>query len=351
MPDQSLIVAEEGGVFVDRNPYSTVGQAEIEFLKDRLVDSPRGRTRLCTHKKPDDRVHEMFISFVGGNYVRPAKHIGKDESLHLLEGSGEYYFFDSAGNVVDIVPLGTYRSGRQFYCRIPAMREHAVVIRSDQLAFHEATTGPFDRKDTILSPWSPAEGDVAAIKQWTGRLAPGSDRPRAVLTSRQAGAGLFVADQDVVSVGASEIADLKSKMQRAGLGEIRLNLHRNASVTLQEGIVIRRRDGYELPRVLTDDASVHVLEGAVDVFAFDAQGALLNHVRLRGDDPDAKFYARTPAHSYRCLLPRSDVLVTHEVNAASPAGTEETYASWAPSVVDTGASAAFLEKLRGMVPA
>jgi hypothetical protein len=98
-----------------------------------------------------------------------------------------------------------------------------------------------------------------------------------------------------------------------------------------------------------DDASVHVLEGEVDVFAFDAQGALLSSVRLQNDDSEAKFYARTRAFAYRCLLPRSDILVTHEVNAASPPGANETFASWAPSEVDASGTAAFLEKLRGMV--
>lgn len=351
MPDMSNIIESEGGVFVDRNPFPTVGRAEIEFLKGGLARSPRGRTRLCTHKKSDNRVHEMFISFVGGNYVRPAKHVGKDESLHLLEGSGEYYFFDSEGEVTDIVPLGTYRSGRQFYCRISAMSEHAVVIRSEQLAFHEATTGPFDRLDTILSPWSPVEGDAAAITEWMGRLPAGSDQPRALLKTRRVGADLFVADQAVISVGAGEVDNLKAEMQRVELHEIRLELHHDASTVLQESIVIRRGGGYARPRLLMDDASIHVLEGAVDVFAFDAQGSLLNSVRLQSHDSEAKFYARTPALAYRFLLPCSDLLVSHEVNAVSPPGVNETFASWVPSEADAGATAAFVERLRDMVPA
>ena len=90
----SNITAIGSGVFVDQDLFPSVGRAEIEFLDRGLADNPRGRTRLCMHKQLDDRMHEMFISFVGGNYVRPAKHVGKDESLHLIEGWGDYFFFD-----------------------------------------------------------------------------------------------------------------------------------------------------------------------------------------------------------------------------------------------------------------
>ena len=88
----SSITASGGGVFVDQSPFPSVGREEIALLERGLADSLRGRTRLCTHKRTEDRMHEMFISLVGGNYVRPAKHVGKDELLHLIEGRGEYFF-------------------------------------------------------------------------------------------------------------------------------------------------------------------------------------------------------------------------------------------------------------------
>ena len=111
-------------------------------------------------------MHEMFISFVGGNYVRPAKNVGKDESLHLIEGWGDYFIFDEYGEVSDVVPLGDYGSDRQFYCRFPAMRNHAIFIRSNRLVFHEATPGPFVRNNIIFSRCSPAEDDAPAIERY-----------------------------------------------------------------------------------------------------------------------------------------------------------------------------------------
>ena len=136
-------------VYVAEERYPSVGRQQIQQLRQGLPGTSRGRIRLCAHKSNEERLHEMFIAFADANYVRPSIHIGKDESLHVLEGAGDYYFFDKQGNVTDSVALGTYDSGYQFYCRIPAMQEHDLLLRSAGIAIHETTLGPFRREDTI----------------------------------------------------------------------------------------------------------------------------------------------------------------------------------------------------------
>ena len=221
------------GVFVDQGPFPSVGREEIEFLDHALAGNPRGRARLCTHKQEDDRLHEMFISFVGGNYVRPAKHVGKDESLHLIDGWGEYYFFDENGEVTEVIPLGDYASDRQFYCRIPAMRSHAIVIRSNRLVFHEATLGPFDRGDTIRLPWSPAEDDASAINRWLSRLRSQAGTKPA-LNLRRLTDHAFVTEAPVVSIGRHEIEFLKMEMDRSNIGVVELVLNSDPESSLRE---------------------------------------------------------------------------------------------------------------------
>src|SRR2546421_11024267 len=73
-------------VYQTDEPFPSVGLPQIESLKSEVNQSARGRVRLCTHKTNEDRMHEMFIAFTGTNYVRPSRHIKKDESLHVLEG-------------------------------------------------------------------------------------------------------------------------------------------------------------------------------------------------------------------------------------------------------------------------
>src|SRR2546423_1879611 len=80
-------------VYVTDEVFPGVGRAQIDSLKQDLNASARGRVRLCIHKNSDEPIHEMFIAFTGRNYVRPSRHLNKDESINVLEGAGNYVFF------------------------------------------------------------------------------------------------------------------------------------------------------------------------------------------------------------------------------------------------------------------
>lgn len=158
-------------VYVADQRVVNIGRSDVEFLRERVHRNARKRIRLCAHKETEDKLHEMFVVYVKETYIRPNKHLGKDESLHILEGVADFVFFDDEGNVTDVVPLGHYSSGREFYCRIPESVYHTLLIRSDMIAIHESTPGPFKRADTIFAPWAPEEADVAAVRRFTERLA------------------------------------------------------------------------------------------------------------------------------------------------------------------------------------
>lgn len=153
---QTKLIGPDVWVTTDAVPNLT--SSDISGFATGVEATARQRVRLCTHQSIEDRLHEMFVAYVKATYVRPNKHIGKDESLHILQGSADFVFFDDAGTVIDVVPLGTYDSGRAFYCRIPHGVYHTWVIHSDVIVVHETTPGPFDRKDTIFAAWAPEEG-------------------------------------------------------------------------------------------------------------------------------------------------------------------------------------------------
>jgi cupin fold WbuC family metalloprotein len=158
-------------VFYADELLANVGHQDIEFLKARVGDTERKRIRLCAHKDVEDDLHEMFIVLSKETYIRPAKHLGKAESLHVVEGRADAVFFDEAGNVTDVIPLGNYSSGRRFYYRIAEPVYHTLLIRSDPFIFHETTRGPFRRSDTVFAPWAPEESDVVAVGEYMERLA------------------------------------------------------------------------------------------------------------------------------------------------------------------------------------
>ena len=62
-----------------------VTAADLDELKQLALQNPRRRVRLCAHRSPQDHLHEMFIVHTSNCYVRPHKHLGKAESMTVLD--------------------------------------------------------------------------------------------------------------------------------------------------------------------------------------------------------------------------------------------------------------------------
>lgn len=146
-------------VFVSEDRIVTVGAAQLETLKKQAARNARRRCRLCAHKTPQDRLHEMFIVLARGIYIRPHKHIGKTESFHVIEGAADIIFFDDVGGIEEVLRVD---SAGIFYFRNDEPRFHTQIVITEFLVVHEITNGPFDRTDTVGATWAPDESDVAA---------------------------------------------------------------------------------------------------------------------------------------------------------------------------------------------
>lgn len=158
-------------VLVAEAPIVRVSGADIASLKQQALTNPRQRIRICTHPDTSDRLHEMLIVHTRGTYVRPHKHLNKSESVHIIEGEVDVVFLDDAGAVSDVVRLGDYRSGREFYYRVGSPLYHTLLITSEFLVFHEITNGPFRREETVFAPWAPEESDPVACREFQARIA------------------------------------------------------------------------------------------------------------------------------------------------------------------------------------
>lgn len=166
------------GKYIFQNPevlYSeaaltAVDQSDIEHFKQLSSLNSKKRIRLCAHTNPDDGLHEMLIVHGRNAYVRPHKHLGKTESIHIIEGLVDVVIFDNNGQITSVVSMGDYASGRTFYYRMAIPVFHTLIIRSDVLVFHETTKGPFDRRDTIFAPWAPEDGDVISVSTFMATL-------------------------------------------------------------------------------------------------------------------------------------------------------------------------------------
>lgn len=143
-----------------------LGRGDIEFLKEKSQANERKRIRLCMHRNIKDNLHEMFIVHTKDTYIRPHKHQNKIESFHIIEGAADIILFDESGNIIEVIQMSNYSSGRKFYYRISDPYYHTLLIRSDVLVFHEVTNGPFNKSDTIFTSWAPKENDHAAVKKF-----------------------------------------------------------------------------------------------------------------------------------------------------------------------------------------
>lgn len=158
-------------VLVAEDRIVKVGQQDVAVLKEGARTTERRRIRLCAHKTTDDTLHEMIIVHPQGAYVRPHKHLGKVESVHVIEGSVDVVVFDETGDIVEVIRLGDYSSGRRFYYRMPEACFHTLLIRSEWLVFHEITNGPFKKSDTVFPPWAPEEKAALAAGGFMQRIA------------------------------------------------------------------------------------------------------------------------------------------------------------------------------------
>jgi len=157
-------------VYYSKNSIISINKENLQFFKDRAKHNERNRCRLCTHKNTEDKVHEMFIVHRKGTYIRPHKHLNKDESAHIIEGAGYLIIYDDQGRKIKIVELGDYVSHHNFYYRINGPYYHTQFITSDYFVFHETTNGPFKKSETVFAPWSPEEEDKEGIKKFMRNL-------------------------------------------------------------------------------------------------------------------------------------------------------------------------------------
>jgi cupin fold WbuC family metalloprotein len=156
-------------VLFTEDSFLRLDRSDVRLLITMAVRNKRKRMRLCAHKNPNEKLQEMFIVHTKDTYVRPHKHTQKEESLHVLEGEADLLIFNEKGTVTEVFRLGDYGSGHLFYYRIPAGVYHSLRIQSEFFIFHESTTGPFIRSESVPAPWSPDEEDRDAVLKFLAR--------------------------------------------------------------------------------------------------------------------------------------------------------------------------------------
>src|SRR2546421_7204901 len=127
---QRTAKAESAEVLYAAEGLVTLDAEAVAQLKRDARRNPRRRIRLCAHASVDDRLHEMIIVHERDCYVRPHKHLVKSESFHVIEHEVDVVIFDDTAGVADVIPMGTFASGRSFFYRLAEPMFHTLLIRS-----------------------------------------------------------------------------------------------------------------------------------------------------------------------------------------------------------------------------
>ena len=149
---------------------TAVNCIDVGTLKNLAKENVRRRVRLCSHSDLSDAVHEMLIVHDRHTYVPPHKHLGKSESIHIIEGCTDLVLFDDDGRPFRVIRMGDYASGLNFYFRMSEPVFHTLLIRSDTLVFHETTKGPLERSDTEFAIWAPSASDLTGVSRYMADL-------------------------------------------------------------------------------------------------------------------------------------------------------------------------------------
>ena len=148
---------ENNEVLYSTKNVTAVNESDLQELKTLSLLNKRKRIRLCAHRDPSEKLHDMIIVHNKDCYVRPHKHESRAESINILEGEADLILFEDNGLITKVIRMGALHTNKIFFYRLSNSIYHMLIIRSEYLIFHEATEGPFNMKDTIFPEWSPVE--------------------------------------------------------------------------------------------------------------------------------------------------------------------------------------------------
>ncbi len=166
----------------------------------------------------------------------------------------------------------------------------------------------------------------------------------------QRSAEVFVADEDVVSLGPAVIADLKRRAASTPRRRCRVCAHPDPADPLHEMLIVLDGSTYVRPhKHLGKSESFHVVEGAADIVTFDDDGEISEVIELGDYASGRRFYYRLNVPRYHTVLVRSEALVVHETTNGPFVAEDVVNAPWAPGDDELEGRAAYLRELDARV--
>src|SRR3989338_10732596 len=146
-------------VYYQENTIVKINDQFVDYLEVLAINPTLQRIRLCTHTNDQEILQEMIIVLKKEGYIRPHKHLKKSESFHIIKCMLDVVIFKDEGEILEVIHMGDYHSGKSFYYRLSGPYFHTLILRTEYVVLHEATSGPFCKDETVYAMWSPAQED------------------------------------------------------------------------------------------------------------------------------------------------------------------------------------------------
>lgn len=167
------------------------------------------------------------------------------------------------------------------------------------------------------------------------------------MAMRWVSAEVLVADEPIVTVTHTDVAELKERAARNPRRRIRVCAHKNVDDAVHEMLIVMAEGCYIRPhKHVGKSESFHVVEGAVDVVVFDDEGNVTRVLPLGDYSSRGGFYYRSDAALYHTVFIRSAVAVFHETTRGPFRPSDNILAPWSPDEKDSAGVADFLAGLR-----
>ena len=145
--------------FFFKNSSSVFNKKFINFLEKHYRKTKKD-IRICMHKDPSDRHHDMVLLQKRKNFYKPwyenrkmgtfpHKHLKKGETYHLIKGKMACVIFNNKGKVKftqAMYPNDIFRT--------PINTYHTQIPLSEYVIYHEGALGPFKKGNSVFPKWA-----------------------------------------------------------------------------------------------------------------------------------------------------------------------------------------------------
>lgn len=299
---------------------------DISSLIGRYQLSHRRRHRYCFHQSPDVDLHDIIICYDSTSYIPPNKHVGKAESLLVLDGEIDFFVFNDNGQVYEYRRLSTYDSGYPFYLRVPPNTWHGLrAVGEKPCIIKETISGPYDSASLQWASFAPAENDNnSSGHSWYDKVYATCQENNIASPEleiyEQMNETVFRSSRQLVTVSSGQLKPILAAAESSPLRRARLCCHSAAEDKLQE-MFIALSPGVDIEESvhLRKDESLTVVAGKGRYLFTNEDGS----TRLDRDlgsysetaGPNASFFTRINRYVPHKILVEHSTLLIHEATS------------------------------------